>query len=137
MNLLCVQPLHSVLSWVEECVKNSEGRWSTLRLGHLGPHGGEWSSCEDLGGGFNLKGDWESPFPFDVGGACEKERVCRSRYWVMALLGSLKTFLGSLSQDSGRGRGALSGLNSHGSPGFLFRVLGLGLHIWFFIARCY
>lgn len=74
MNLLCVQPLHSVLSWVEECVKNSEGRWSTLRLGHLGPHGGEWSSCEDLGGGFNLKGDWESPFPFDVGGACEKER---------------------------------------------------------------
>ena len=23
---------------------------------------------------FNIKGDWESPFPLDVGGPCEKER---------------------------------------------------------------
>lgn len=23
---------------------------------------------------FNLKDDWESPFPFGVGGPCEKER---------------------------------------------------------------
>ena len=78
---------------------------------------------------FNLKGDWESPFPFGVGGPCGKERGCHSGYWVMAVLGSLKTPLASLTQELGQERDAISGLNSDGSPGFLFWVPGLGLNI--------
>lgn len=58
-------------------VKNSEDRWSTLRLGRLEPHGRDWSSCEDLRGGmvfvFNLKGDWESPFPSVWEGLVERK----------------------------------------------------------------
>ena len=40
-----------------------------------GPHVTTWGGvCVCFFFFFNLKGDWESPFPLDVGGPCEKER---------------------------------------------------------------
>ena len=39
-----------------------------------GPHVRTWVGVWFVFFFFNLKGDWESPFPLDVGGPCEKER---------------------------------------------------------------